>query len=124
MIGDVRGEINFPQKSLLNNRQPIRLRKSFANNSSAKMKLSKTQISKIKQLSGFLRRLLGRLMKIGSPSTKNVMKPLAKSNLILLGLTVAAANAAIYKKNSQFGNNNIANFKQRNERSHKKSYRS
>ena len=39
------------------------LRKAFANNSSANMKLSKTQLHKIGQLEGFLGRLLGPLLK-------------------------------------------------------------
>ena len=38
---------------------------------------------------------------------KNVIKSLAKSVLIALGLTAeAAAGGGIHKKNSQFGNNN------------------
>ena len=49
---------------------------------------------------GLLGRLLGPLLKTGLPSIANVIKPLAKSVLILLGLTaaVSAANAEIYKK--------------------------
>ena len=52
------------------------------------------------QAGGFLSRLLGPLSKTGLPFTKNVPKPLAKSVLIPLGLTVAASatNAAIQKK--------------------------
>ena len=41
MIGD--NENNFPHKLLLTNRQIANLRKSFANHSSADIKLSKTQ---------------------------------------------------------------------------------
>ena len=41
MIGD--NENNFPHKLLLTNRQVANLRKSFANHSSADIKLSKTQ---------------------------------------------------------------------------------
>ena len=40
---------NFPHKLLLTDRQDSSLRKSFANNSSADIKLSKTQLSKIIQ---------------------------------------------------------------------------
>ena len=53
------------------------------------------------QSGGSLGRLLGPLSKTGLPLTKNVIKPLAKSVLIPLGLTAAAATAAdagIHKK--------------------------
>ena len=63
------------------------------------MKLSKTQLSKIVQLGGFLDRLLGPLLKSGMPLTKNVCKSLAKNILTSLGLTVptSTADAAIHK---------------------------
>ena len=52
------------------------------------------------QSGGFLGRLLGPLLKTGLPLIKNVIKPLAKSVLISLGLTAAAsvADAGIHKK--------------------------
>ena len=52
------------------------------------------------QSKGFLGRLLGPLLKTGLPLLKNVIKPLAKSVLIPLGLTaaVSAADARIHKK--------------------------
>ena len=52
------------------------------------------------QSGGFLGRLLGPLLKTGLPLIKNVIKPLAKSVLIPLGLTAAAsaADAGIHKK--------------------------
>ena len=52
------------------------------------------------QSGGFLGRLLGPLLKTGSPLMKNVIKPLTTSVLIPLGLTEAAsaANARIHKK--------------------------
>ena len=52
------------------------------------------------QSGGFLGRLLGPLLKAGLPLIKNVIKPLAKSVLIPLGLTAAAsaADARIHKK--------------------------
>ena len=98
MIGD--DETNFPRKLLLTNRQVANLRKVFANNSSAGIKLSKTQLSKMMQSGGFLGRLLGPLLKTGLPLIKNVIKPLAKSVLIPLRLTAAAsaANSGIHKK--------------------------
>ena len=93
-------ETNFPHKLFLTNRQVATLRKAFANNSSVNIELSKTQLSKIIQAGGFLGRLLGPLLKTGLPLMKNVIKPLAKSVLIQLGLTAAAAaDAGIHKKN-------------------------
>ena len=62
----------------MTNRQVANLRKTFANNSSVDNKLSKTQLSKIIQLGGFLGRLLDPLLKTGLSLIKNVMKPLAK----------------------------------------------
>ena len=52
------------------------------------------------QSGGFLSRLLGPLLKTGLPLIKNVIKPLAKSVLIHLGLTAAAsaADAGIRKR--------------------------
>ena len=93
-------ETNFPCKLLSINRQVANLRKAFANYLSTHIKLSKTQISKMIQSGGFLGRLLGPLLKTGLPLIKNVIKPLAKSVLILLGLTAAesAADAGIHKK--------------------------
>ena len=55
---------------------------------------------KIGQSEGFLGRLLGLLLKTGLSLVENVLKPLAKSVLIPLGLTAAASatDAAIQKK--------------------------
>ena len=75
-------ETNFPHKLLLTNRQVSNLRKAFANHSSADIKLSKTQLSKMIQSGGFLGRLLGPLLKTGLPLITNVIKPLAKRVLI------------------------------------------
>ena len=68
---------------------------------STDIKLSKAQISKIFQSGGFLGKLLGPLLKSGLPLIKNVIKLLAKSVLIPLGLTAAAsaADAGIQKEN-------------------------
>ena len=99
MIGD--NETNFPHKLLLTNREVSNLWKFFANNSSIDIKLSKTQLSKAVQSEVFLSRLLGLLLKTGLLLIKNVIKSLAKSVLIPLGLTAAAASAAdagIHKK--------------------------
>ena len=105
MIGDSDDKINFPHELLLTNRQVANLRKAFANYLSTDIKLSKTQLSKMIQSGGFLGRLLGPLLKTGLPLIKNVIKPLAKSVLIPLGLTAAAsaADAGIHKKNLRIG---------------------
>ena len=63
MIGD--NETNFPNKLLLTNRQVSNLHIAFANNLSADIKLSKTQLSKMIQSGGFLGRLHGPLLKTG-----------------------------------------------------------
>ena len=104
MIGD--NKTNFPHKLLLTNRQVSNLRKAFANHLSTDIKLSKTQLSKMIQSGGFLGRLLGPLLKAGLPLITNVIKPLAKSVLIPLGLTAAAsaADAGIHKKILGSGN--------------------
>ena len=106
MIGD--NETRFPHRLLLTNRQVANLRKAFANYLSADIKLSKTQLSKIIQAGGFLGRLLGPLLKTALPLIKNVIKLLAKSVLIPLGLTAAAsaADAGINKKVLGSGNTN------------------
>ena len=105
MIGD--NETNFPQKLLLTNRQVSNLRKAFANNLSTDIKLLKTHLSKMIQSGGFLRRLLGPLLKTGLPLIKDVIKPWAKSVLIPLGLNAAAsaADTGIHKK--IFGSGNM-----------------
>ena len=88
-------ESNFSHKLLLTNRQVAYLRKAFANCLSADIKLSKTQLSKMIQLGGFLGRLLGPLLKTGLPLMKSVIQPLAKSVLVPLGLAATDADAGI-----------------------------
>ena len=107
MIGN--NETNFPHELLSTDRQVSSLRKAFTNNSSADVKLSKTQLSNMIQSGGFLSRLLGPLLKTGLPLITNVMKPLAKSVLIPLGLTAAAsaADAGIHKKILGSGNTTL-----------------
>ena len=70
MIGD--NENNFPHKLLLTNRQVSSLRKAFSNHLSTYIKLSNTQLQYP-------------LLKTGLPLMKNIIKPLAKRVLILLG---------------------------------------
>ena len=100
MVGNSNGNTNFPHELLLANRQVANILKAFAKNTSTDIKLSKTQLSKMIQAGGFLGRLLGPLLKTGLPLIKNVIKLLAKSVLITLGLTTAgsAADAGIHKK--------------------------
>ena len=101
MIDNSDDETNFPHKLLLTNRQVANLRNAFANYLSINIKLSKTQLSRIIKLGGFLGRLLGPLLKTGLPLMRSVIQPLAKSVLILLGLTAATsdADAVMHKKN-------------------------
>ena len=82
------------------------LRKSFTNNSSTDIKLSKTQLLKMIQSGGFLSRLLGPLVKTGLPLIKNVIKPLTINVLIPLALT-AAADVGAHKKILWSGNTTL-----------------
>ena len=91
VVGDSNDVSNFPHKLLLTNTQVSRLRKAFVNNSSANIKLPKTQLHKIGQSGEFLGRLLGPLLKTGLPLMKNVLKSLTKRVLIPVGLTAAAS---------------------------------
>ena len=64
------------------------------------MKLSKTQLHKIRQSEECLVKILGPFIKTGLPLIGDVLKPLAKSVLIPLGLTgsASATDTAIHKK--------------------------
>ena len=99
-------ETNFPHRVLLTDSQVASLRKAFAKRSSAIIKFSKTQVFKIIQPWGFLGRLLRPLTKFGLTFMKNVLRSLAKSVSITLGLTAAAsaADTGIYKKILKSGN--------------------
>ena len=90
VVGDSNDENNFPRKFLLTNTQVSKLRKAFANNSSANIKLSKTQLHIIGQSGEFLSWLFEPLPKTDLPLMENVLKPLAKTILTSLGLTAAA----------------------------------
>ena len=90
MIGNCNDECNFPHKLLLTNTQVSLFCKVFANNSSANIKLTKTQLHTIGQSGGFSGRPSGTLQKTGLPLIKNVFEPLAKSVLIPLELIAAA----------------------------------
>ena len=108
MVGNSNDNTNFPHELLLTNRQVANIRKAFATNTSTDIKLPKTQLSKMIQSGVFLGRLLGPLLKTGLPLMKSLIKPLAKSVLIPLGLTAAAsaADAGIHKRILGSGHNN------------------
>ena len=97
---DSNGETNFPHRLLLTYTRVSRLRKNFTNNSSANIKLSKTQLHKMDQLGEFLGRFQRPLLKTVFSLIKNVLETLAKSVLIPLGSTAAPSviDAAIQKK--------------------------
>ena len=100
MSGNSEDETNFPHKLLLNNRQVADYCQAFGNRTSTGIKLSKTKLSKMIQLGGFVGRRLGPLLKTGLPLMNSIIQPSAKSVLIPLGLTAAApaADAGIHKK--------------------------
>ena len=58
MIGNSNDEINFPHKLLLTDTQVSKIRKAFANGSSANLIFSKIQLSKMIQTG----RILGELL--------------------------------------------------------------
>ena len=91
IVSESNDENDFPHKLLLTNTQVSKLRKTFANGSSASIRLSKTQLHKIEQSGGFLGRILGPFLKTGLSLIENVLKALAKSILIPLWLTAAAS---------------------------------
>ena len=100
MVGNSNDNTNFPHELLLTNRQVTNIGKTFAKNTSTDIKLPKAQLSRMIQSGGLLGRLLGSSLKTGLPLIKSVIKPLAKSVLLPLGLAAAAsaADAGIHKK--------------------------
>ena len=78
VVSDSNDDTNFPHELLLTNTQVLRLCKTFANGSSAHMKLSKTQLHKIGESGIFFGRLLLPLLKTGLFLMKYLQKPLAK----------------------------------------------
>ena len=97
----------------LSNSELKKLKSAIKNETEVVLRLSSNTISdneayfphKMIQSGGFLGRLLGPFLKTGLPLIKNVIKPLAKSVLIPLGLTAAAsaADAEMHKKISGSG---------------------
>ena len=80
--------------------QVSRLPEAFANNSSANIMSSKTQLKRKGKSGQFLDRILGPLLTTRLPLMKNGPKPLTKSTLIPLGLiaTAAAPDVTAHKK--------------------------
>ena len=77
----------------------MRLCQAFADGTSANIKLSNNQFSGIGQEGGFSGRHLESLLKAGFSLMKNVLRPLAKSVLIPLGLTAAvSASDKLFKR--------------------------
>ena len=99
-VGDSNDADNFLHKLILTNTQVSKLCKTFANGSSANIKLSKTQLHKIVQSGRFLGRLLRPILKTVLSLIGNVLKPLPKNVSIPLGSIAAASttDAAIHKK--------------------------
>ena len=105
MVGSFNDKINLPEL-LLTNKQVANIFKTFVNSFSADIKLLKTQLFKMILSRGSFGRRLGLSLRTGLPLMKNLIKPLAKSVLIPLGLTttVSAADAAMHKKKLGSGN--------------------
>ena len=91
---------DFLHKLLLTNTQVSKLRRAFANGSSANIKLWKTQLHKTEQSAALLGRFLGPLLKTGLSLMNDVLRSLAKSVLTPLQLTATASatDASIHKK--------------------------
>ena len=80
MIGN--DKFNFLHNLFLTNRKNASL---FKDIKSKDIKLSKTQLSKIIQVGGFLGRLLGPLMKVVLPPINSALTPLVERVFVLLG---------------------------------------
>ena len=93
LVCDSNSETNFPHKLLLTDRQVSRVPKAFTSSSSANIKVSKNRFSKIVRSGGFLGICIGPLLKTGLLLKKKVLRSLAKSALVPLGLTTAALEA-------------------------------
>ena len=91
MVDNSDDEANFPHKLLLTNRQTLSYRKSFNNHTSADIKFSKAQLTKM-QKGGFLKFLMP-LLKSGFLLLKCVVKPLG-----MLGLSPAGHITLIISK--------------------------
>ena len=97
MLADSNSKTNFPHNLSLTDRQIPKVCKAFINNSSANIKLSKTQLSKIVQSVGIPENNLGLLIKTGLSFLKVVLQT-AKSVLIPLKLNAAENNIVIMEQ--------------------------
>ena len=73
VIGDSNDKSNFLHKLLLTNTQDSKSCKAFTNNYLANLRLSKTQLHKVRQSGGFLGRLLEPLLKTELPLMKRYL---------------------------------------------------
>ena len=73
-IGSSNDETNFLHKLLLTDAQVSKIRKAFANGSSANIKFSKTQLSKVIQSGGFLPELIAAMPQVMFLAEKEVLK--------------------------------------------------
>ena len=100
LIGNSNDETNIPNKLLLTDTQVSKIRKAFANGSSANIKFSKTQLSKNVRLGGVLRdipifgNILSSVAKKGTDIANNeikdimkVIKSLENKGILLKGTT-------------------------------------
>ena len=104
MVLDSNDETSFLHKLLLTDIRVSGLCKGFANNSSANMKLSKTQLSKMGHLGRFIGRFLGSLIILCLPLMENVLTPLH------------SYRCSYSKENSWISHDYSDNLRQRNER--------
>ena len=111
VAGDSNDENNSPNKLFLTNTQVSSVRKAFASNSSANIKLSKTHLHRIGKSGGYLG-------KTGLPWIRNL--PIV---LVPIQLTAAASATGADIQNNFFMIRyvNINNFKQGNEWYHENS---
>ena len=95
MIGD--DKFSFLHNLFLTNRKNASL---FKDIKFKDIKWSKTQLSKIIQVGGFLGRLLGSLMEVALPPINSALILSAESVLVLLGQTaaVSAVDGGLHKK--------------------------
>ena len=94
MVHESNNEGKFLRTLLLSDRQVSKLCEAFAGNSSANIKLAKSQLPKRVQSVRCLEKRFGQLLKSGLPLKENVLKPLARTVFISLGITATAAAAA------------------------------
>ena len=74
LIGNSNDETNFPHKLLLSDTQVSKIRKTFANGSSANIKFSKTKLSKMTQSRGILGDFIAAIPQVMFLTEKEVLK--------------------------------------------------